>query len=111
LAASRSKKRRWIPESASLETIKKKLDPAFSHVIFEKDGLYEPNAWIALYASLGGLSLPILQVQTFDDPEKRKMFLVATFEAGRADMIMEEIIRCRLPRDMVSYVYGSSKER
>lgn len=106
----RRNKRRWIPETASLEAVKKKLDPAFSHVIFEKDGLYEINAWIGLYASLGGLNLPILQVQTFEDPDRGKMFLVATFEPGRADTIMEEIINFRLPRDMVSYVYGSSRK-
>ncbi len=93
---------------ATWETIKKKLNPAFSYVIFEKDGLNEKNAWIGLYASLGALKLPILDVLTFEDTGRGKMLLVAMFEAGRADMIMEEIICARLPRDMVSYVYGAS---
>ena len=93
---------------ATLEMIKKKLDPAFSYVIFEKDGLNEKNAWIGLYASLGGLDLPILDVLTFEDTSEGKMLLVAMFEAGRADTIMEKIICARLPRDMVSYVYGTS---
>jgi len=93
---------------STLEMIKKKLDPAFSYVIFEKDGLNEKNAWIGLYASLGGLNLPILDVLTFEDTSRGKMLLVAMFEAGRADTIMEKIIRARLPRDMVSYVYGTS---
>jgi hypothetical protein len=88
--------------------IKKKLNPAFSYVIFEKDGLHEKNAWIGLYASLGALKLPILDVMTFEDTSREKMLLVAMFEAGRADTIMEEIICARLPRDMVSYVYGTS---
>jgi hypothetical protein len=89
--------------------IKKELDPAFSYVIFEKDGLIEKNAWIGLYASLGGLNLPILELQTFQDSDRGKMLLVVKFEAGRADTIMEEIIGVRLPRDMVAYVYGSSQ--
>jgi len=88
--------------------IKNMLNPAFSYVIFEKDGLAEKNAWIGLYAALGGLNLPILDVLTFEDTSRGKMLLVAMFEAGRADTIMEEIIRARLPRDMVSYVYGTS---
>jgi hypothetical protein len=90
--------------------VKRKLDPAFSYVIFERDGPCESNAWIGLYAALGGLNLPILQVQSFEDPEAGKMYLVATFEPGRADVIMEEIIQSRLPRDLVSYVYGSALE-
>ena len=88
--------------------IKKKLDPAFSYVIFERDGLKEKNAWIGLYSALGGLDLPILDVLNFEDTSRGKMLLVAVFEAGRADTIMEKIIRARLPRDMVSYVYGAS---
>ncbi len=96
--------------AAPLEAVKKNLDPAFSYVIFEKDWLHGQDAWIELYASLGGLNLPILEVHTFEDPQKRKMFLVAKFEPGRADTIMEQIIRSRLPREMVAYVYGSSQE-
>ena len=107
MPAFRNRKRNKRPESVILELIKKKLNPAFSYVIFEKDGLHEKNAWIGLYASLGGLRLPILEVLTFEDPCREKMLLVAMFEAGRADAIMEEIICARLPRDMVSYVYGS----
>jgi len=77
-------------------------------VIFEKDGLHERNAWIGLYASLGKLNLPILELMTFEDPSIGKMWLVATFEPGRADTILEQITCARLPRDMVAYVYGSS---
>ncbi len=93
---------------ATFEKIKQGLDPAFSYVIFEKDGPLEKNAWIGLYASLGGLNLPILELKPFEDPGRGKMLLVARFEAGRTDTIMEDIIAARLPKDMVFYVYGSS---
>jgi hypothetical protein len=107
----RDKRKRYLG-SVTLERIKQGLDPAFSYVIFEKDGLAEKNAWIDLYASLGGLNLPILDVVlTFEDTSRRKMLLVAKFEAGRADTIMDKIICARLPRNMVSYVYGSSHPR
>ena len=108
MRAFRSDNRKGHPVSVTLERIKQGLDPAFSYVIFERDGLAEKNAWIELYASLGGLKLPILDVLTFEDTSRRKMLLVAKFEAGRADAIMDKIICARLPRDMVSYVYGSS---
>jgi hypothetical protein len=101
-------KRRGHPDSVAFEMIKQRLDPAFSYVIFERDGPHEKNAWIGLYASLSGLNLPVLELLTFEDTSRGKMFLVAMFEAGRADTIMEKIICARLPRDMVSYVYGSS---
>jgi len=108
LPAFRSDKRKGHLVSVALEKIKQGLDPAFSYVVFERDGLAEKNAWIELYASLGGLNLPILELKTFDDPGRGKMLLVARFEAGRADTIMDKIICARLPRDMVSYVYGNS---
>ena len=108
MPAFRSDGRKRYLVSVTLEEIKQGLDPAFSYVIFEKDGLAEKNAWIDLYASLGGLNLPILDVMTFEDTSRGKMLLVAVFEAGRADTIMDKIICARLPRDMVSYVYGSS---
>ena len=111
MPAFRSDKRKGHLVSVALEKIKQGLDPAFSYVVFERDGLAEKNAWIDLYASLGGLKLPILDVLTFEDTSRRKMLLVAMFEAGRADTIMDKIICARLLRNMVSYVYGSSHPR
>ncbi len=101
------KKQKGTLESATFEKIKQGLDPAFSYVIFEKDGPLEKNAWIELYASLGGLNLPILELKPFEDPGRGKMLLVARFEAGRTDTIIEEILGARLPKDVVLYVYGS----
>ncbi len=108
MPAFRSNKKRGLPVSATLEKIKQKLDPAFSYVIFEKDGPAEKNTWIELYASLGGLNLPVLELKTFEDLSRKKVLLVARFEAGRTDTIMEEMIGARLPKDIVFYVYGSS---
>lgn len=108
MPASRSDTREGLPVSATLEKIKRGLDPAFSYVIFEKDGRSEKNTWIELYASLGGLNLPVLELKTFEDLSRGKMLLVARFEAGRTDAIMEEMIGARIPNDVVFYVYGSS---
>ena len=108
MAVFRSNKRRGHPVSATLEKIKQGLDPAFSYVIFEKEGSIEKNVWIALYASLGGLNLPVLELKTFEDLSRGKILLLARFEAGRTDAIMEEIIAARLPMDITFYVYGSS---
>ncbi len=109
MPAFRSDKKKGHPESATFEKIKKGLDPAFRYVIFEKDGLLEKNAWIGLYASLGGLDLPILELKTFEDPGRGKMLLVARFEAGRTDTIIEQILSARLPKDIIFYVYGSAQ--
>ena len=108
MPAFRSEKRKGLPASATLEKIKQGLDPAFSYVIFEKDGRSEKNTWIELYAALGGLNLPVLELKTFEDQSRGKMLLVARFEAGRTDALMEEMIGARLPKDVVFYVYGSS---
>jgi hypothetical protein len=98
-----------LPESATLERIKQELDPAFSYVIFEKDGPAEKNIWIELYASLGGLNLPVLELKTFEDPGRAKVLLVARFEGGRTEAIVQEMIGARLPNDVIFYVYGSSR--
>lgn len=107
MQAFRSDKKKGLPFSATLEKIKQELDPAFSYVIFEKDGAAEKNAWIELYASLGGLNLPVLELKTFEDVSRKKVLLVARLEAGRTDAIMEEMIGARLPKDIIFYVYGS----
>ena len=107
MPAFRSDKEKGLPVSATFEKIKQRLDPAFSYVIFEKDGAADKNPWIELYASLGGLNLPVLELKTFEDPGRGKVLLVARLEAGRTYAIMEEMIGARLPKDIVFYVYGS----
>ncbi len=107
MPAFRNDKKKGLPSSATLEKIKQELDPAFSYVIFEKDGTADKNTWIELYASLGGLNLPVLELKTFEDVSRKKVLLVARLEAGRTDAIMEEMIAARLPNEIVFYVYGS----
>ena len=107
MPASRSDKRKGLPASATLEKIKQDLDRAFSYVIFEKNGTAEKNPWIELYASLGGLNLPVLELKAYEDASRKKVLLVARFEAGRTDTIMEEMIGARVPGDVTFYVYGS----
>ena len=107
MPAFRSDKKKGLPLSPILERIRQELDPAFSYVIFEKEGTAEKNTWIELYASLGGLNLPVLELKTYEDVARKKVLLVARLEAERTEAIMEEMIGARLPRDIIFYVYGS----
>ncbi len=94
--------------SATLEEIKRDLDPAFSYILFEKDGPADKEVLKDLFTVLDRLGLPLLELNTFQDRSRGKVLLVARFEAGRMETIMEEIIGAGLPEDIVFYGYGSS---
>lgn len=94
--------------SSTFEKIKQDFDPAFSYIIFERTGPAGKTLLLEIFETLNRLDTPILDMKTFYDVSRGKMLLVAKFEAGRADGIMEEIIGAGLPKDVIFYGYGSS---
>jgi hypothetical protein len=94
--------------SCSFEQIKQDLDPAFSYIIFERPGPAGKAFLSVVFEALDRLNLTIHELKACHDRSAGKMLLVAKFDAGRTDPIMEEIFNAGLPMDVTFYGYGSS---
>ncbi len=95
--------------SLSFEDIKQQFDPSFSYVVFERAGPADKSRLKVIFKALSSTGLPVLELRAFHDPAGGKMLLVAKFDAGRTDGIMEALIGAGLPEDVVFYGYGSSQ--
>jgi hypothetical protein len=94
--------------SSTIEQIKHDLDPAFSYIIFERAGPASKVTLREIFDALNHLNMSIHELKTFHDRAGGKMLLVAKFDPGRTDSIMEEIFNAGLPKDVIFYGYGSS---
>ena len=109
MLVSRSEMKREEAGSTTFERIKQDLDPAFSYIIFERPapaGNASPGEVLEVLNRLGRT---IHELKTYHDEAGGKMLLVAKFDAGRTDEIIEEIFNEGLPNDVILYGYGSSQ--
>ncbi|MHC1726901.1 MAG: hypothetical protein AB9866_12995 [Syntrophobacteraceae bacterium] len=95
--------------SSTLEKIRQEFDLSYCYVIFERAGPPDKSHLAEVFETLNRLALAILELKTFYDQRRGTVLLVAKFEAGRADSIMEEIVGAGLPMDIAFYGYGSSQ--
>jgi hypothetical protein len=95
--------------TASLESIKQRLDPAYCYIVFEKAAdPVEESPFGEVLAMLDRLGRVVRDLKLFQDDRKGSVLLVAKFDPGRTDRIVEEILDAGLPGDVVTYAYGSS---
>ena len=94
--------------SSTFEQIRQDLDPGFSYIIFERPGPADKAVLREVFEALNRLDMAIHELKTFHDGARGKMLLVAKFDAGRSDKIMEEILSAGLPKDVIFYAYGST---
>ena len=93
------------PVSSCSEAVKRKLDPAFSYMIFEKAG--GESEFQQVVDILLKLDLIIHEMKFFLDEAKGKLLLVVKFDPGPTDKIMQEFLSVGLPEDLTFYAYGS----
>jgi hypothetical protein len=108
LPVSRSEMKEEEFISSTFEQIKQDLDPAFNYIVFERVGPVSKTTLREVFEALNRLDMSIHELKAFYDRAGRKMLLVAKFDAGRTDRIMEEIFNAGLPKDVIFYGYGSS---
>lgn len=95
--------------TASLDSIKQRLDPAYCHIVFEKAAdPRDESPFGEVFAMLDRLGRAVHDLKLFKDDKKGSVLLVARFDPGRTDRIVEEILDAGLPGDVVTYAYGSS---
>ena len=95
--------------SSTFEQIRQDMDPAFSYIVFERPGPAGSGSFREVFEALNRLEMPIIELKSYHDQTGERMLLVAKFDAGRTDKIMEEIFNAGLPKDVTFYGYGSSQ--
>ena len=93
---------------STFETIRRKLDPAYSYMIFEKHaGASDESEFQHVADVLRRLELCVQSVEYLLDDAEEKLLLVVRFAPGRADEILFELMKEGLPKDVTLYAYGS----
>jgi hypothetical protein len=89
----------------NFDAIRKKLDPAFSYIIFERHEDSDPVG--DLTALLGRLGIPALETRVHRNKVTGACILVAKLDPAKADDISREYVSVNLP-DNVSYLFYDS---
>lgn len=96
------------PVASSLEKIKRRLDPAYSYMIFEKSaGSSEKTHFKQVVDILIRLDASVHERELFQDEARGTLLLVVKFDPGPTDKIMQEFLSVGLPEDITFYAYGS----
>ena len=96
------------PISPTFAEIKRKLDPAFSYMVFEKEeGSGEGGDFYEVIQTLSALKNRDLGRQICRDVSRGKMLLVIKMEPEEAEVVMQEIIETGFSRQINYYLYRS----
>ena len=94
--------------SAVFEKIKRSLDPAYSYLIFEKTFLFADNdVFQDIIDGIRQLDLEIFDSKIHHDKTLGLSLLVVKIDPNRADHIMQDVLKIRIPDDMNFFSYGS----
>jgi hypothetical protein len=93
--------------SANFDEIKENLDPAFSYLIFEKTGDEEnEDDFEEIVSILASFKKSIMNHDVYRDSSGRRRLLVVQLRPRRKNKLVSEIVRIRLPKDIITYIYG-----
>ena len=91
--------------SEDLSGIRRELDPAFSYIIFEKQGTLQTRD--DLDDLLSRLGIPVLQTTIHENRMKGTFFFVAKLDPEKACEISKEYVTVNLPENVTCLFYGS----
>jgi hypothetical protein len=93
--------------SANFDEIKENLDPAFSYLIFEKAGDEEnDNDFEEIVSILASFKKSIINHDVYRDSSGRRGLLVIQLRPRQKNMLASEIVKIRLPKNIITYIYG-----
>jgi hypothetical protein len=97
---------------STFQTITQRLDPRYSYVIFEKtSGEGRESDFQQVLEIVERLNLSIRARDFLRDEERGGVLLVVCLDSGRADEILQELMRGGWPKDVFPYVYGRHVEQ
>jgi hypothetical protein len=93
--------------SANFDEIKENLDPAFSYLIFEKAVDEEnDNDFEKIVSILASFKKSIINHNVYRDSSGRRRLLVVQLRPRQKNRLASEIVKIRLPKDIITYIYG-----
>lgn len=95
------------PVVSTFSEIKKRLDPRYSFVIFEREEVCGRGPpFREILPELGQLGKGVLERATYREEAGKRLFLVLKLEPSESDRIIEKILMIKLPEDISCSVYG-----
>ena len=98
----------YTPVPTSFEEIRKRLDPSYSYIIFEK----QPDSggcdefW-EIIPFLERLKKEDLVQEVHFDRESKKCFLVVKTGPEETDRIIQEFLDLKMPKHILCFIYDS----
>jgi hypothetical protein len=100
------------PILADFGEIKRKLDPSFSYVVFEREaGAGEEEACSEIIRLFSRLKKRVIKSDLYLDRRTGRSMFVVTIGPGDAESIMEDLFETRPPRDVLYYLLQGVSEK
>jgi len=100
------------PILADFGEIKRKLDPSFTYVVFEREaGAGEEEACSEIIGLFSRLKKRVITRDRYLDQSTGRSMLVITIEPGDAESLMEDLFEAGLPRDVLYYLLQGVSEK
>jgi hypothetical protein len=92
---------------ANFDEIKENLDPSFSYLIFEKAVDREnEDDFDEIVSILASFKKRIMNHNVYRDSSGRSRLLVVQLRPRQKNRLVSEIVKIRLPKDILTYIYG-----
>jgi hypothetical protein len=94
---------------AKFDEIKQNLDPSFSYLIFEKAVEREnEDDFEEIVSILASFKKSIMNHDVYRDSSGRRRLLVVQLRPRQKNELVSEIVKIKLPKDIITYIYGRS---
>ncbi len=98
------------PVLSSLSEIKKGLDPAFCHMIFENvseaPGINGFKDFRPIFSQHSG---DVIEEASYHDKNTGRSLLVVKIDPNRMEMIKQELLNIKLPENIIIYMFSDDK--